>query len=102
MTHDADGAELDALVRAIPEGWSRVSVEGQDWAVTRTTRAGGKVLSVEAERLGTAEALGANVWVTSQGTVLKPCEVPAERVLGFLRAAARERQTVSPRPRGTR
>lgn len=80
--------ELDALIKAIPEGWSRVQIAGQPWAMTRITRAQGKVISVDAERLGDTEHLGANVWITSEGTVLRPCEVPEERVMQFLRAAA--------------
>lgn len=80
--------ELDELIEAIPEGWSRVQIAGQVWGVTRITRAGGKVISFDAERLGDTEQLGANVWITSEGTVLRPCEVPEEKVMRFLRAAA--------------
>lgn len=80
--------ELDTLLRAIPEGWTRAEVDGQAWGVTRVTRAGGKVISLDAERLGGAEQLGANVWITSKGPILRPCEVPAEMVMQFLRAAA--------------
>ncbi|HVX47010.1 MAG TPA: peptide methionine sulfoxide reductase [Mycobacteriales bacterium] len=79
---------LEELVAAIPEGWSRLRIAGQEWGVTRTTRAGGKVISISAERLGGAEQLGANLWITSDGPILRPCEVPAERVRQFLRAAA--------------
>ncbi|MGW2092197.1 hypothetical protein [Promicromonospora sukumoe] len=78
---------LDALIGAMPEGWSRARVAGQTWGVTRTTRAGGRVVSFEAERLGDGEGLGANIWFTADGAVLKPCEVPAERVMEFLRSA---------------
>jgi hypothetical protein len=85
---EATDGELDSLIRTIPEGWSRTEIDGRSWAVTRTTRAQGKVFSVEAEQLGTAEQLGANVWVTSHGTILRPCEVPEEKVIEFLRAAA--------------
>jgi peptide-methionine (S)-S-oxide reductase len=45
-------------------------------------------MSVDAERLGDTERLGANVWITSEGAVLRPCEVPEEKVRRFLRAAA--------------
>ncbi|HEU0041638.1 MAG TPA: peptide methionine sulfoxide reductase [Jiangellaceae bacterium] len=80
--------ELDTLLRTIPEGWTRAEVDGEAWGVTRATRAGGKVISINAERLGDTEQLGANVWITSEGPILRPCEVPAEDVLQFLRAAA--------------
>lgn len=87
------GQDLDTLLRAIPEGWTRVEVDGQAWGVTRVSRAGGKVISVNAERLGGTEQLGANVWITSDGSILRPCEVPAENFLQFLRAAAMEYST---------
>jgi peptide-methionine (S)-S-oxide reductase len=80
--------ELTELLRAIPEGWSRTEIDGSGWAVTRTTRAGGKVVSIDAEQLGTAERFGANVWITDDETILRPCEVPEEKVLRFMRAAA--------------
>lgn len=83
---DDDG--LGELIGRIPEGWSRIRIDGQDWGITRTTRAAGGVVSFDAERLGAAEALGANVWLTSRGAVLKPCEVPAADVMRVLRTAA--------------
>ena len=87
MTREPD-RELDALIRVIPEGWTRVQVAGEGWGIARTTRAGGKTISFDAEHLGTKEHLGANVWNTSEGSVLRPCEVPEERVMQFLRDAA--------------
>jgi hypothetical protein len=87
MNEESD-QELDALIRAIPEGWTRVQIAGQGWGITRTTRAGGKAISFDAERLGDKEQLGANVWTTSEGLVLRPCEMPEEKVMQFLRNAA--------------
>jgi len=37
-----------------------------------------------AEQLGGSVMFSANVWHTSNGPVLRPCEVPAETVLDFL------------------
>lgn len=85
---ESSADDLDALIDAIPEGWSRLRIGDQSWAVTRTTRAEGGVISVDADRLGDGERFGANIWRTAQGTVLRPCEVPAEKVMQFLRAAA--------------
>lgn len=80
--------ELDTLLETIPEGWSRTTLAGDAWGVRRSTHAGGKVISVTAERLGGTEQLGANVWITSEGPILRPCEVPEEKIMEFLRAAA--------------
>lgn len=85
---DAVCGDLDSLVAAIPQGWSRVDIAGEPWAVTRATHAGGKVISLSAEQLGGTEQLSANVWITSKGPILRPCEVPADMVLRFLRAAS--------------
>lgn len=63
----------------MPEGWAQL-IAGQSWRVTRTTRAGGKVISVDAERLSDTEQLGANMWMMS--------ELSEEKVMQFLRAAA--------------
>lgn len=85
---EGQGQELDSLLRAIPEGWSRAEIDGQAWGVTRVTRAGGRMISLNAERLGHSDQLGANVWITSDGPVLRPCEVPTDKVMRFLRAVA--------------
>ncbi|MGM7423104.1 hypothetical protein [Cellulosimicrobium sp. CpK407] len=84
-----DGVELKALVAAIPEGWSRARIGEHSWGVTRTTHADGRAISVDAERLGGTEALGANVWITSHGALMRPCEIPAETVWQFLRDLAK-------------
>ena len=59
--------ELEALIAAIPDGWTRVRIAGAAWGITRTTCAGGRVVSFDAERLGGRAKLGANVWLTSDG-----------------------------------
>lgn len=82
---DGSPADLVRLISRIPEGWSRVRINGEPWAVTRTTRARGGVASIDAERLGGADSLGANVWFTSNGAQLRPCEVPTEKIWTMLR-----------------
>lgn len=80
--------ELEQLLTTIPEGWSRIEIHGQVWGVTRATHTGDKIISLTAERLDDTDQLGANVWLTSKGPVLRPCEVPAATVMQFLRATA--------------
>lgn len=76
--NDATDDELDSLIRGHPGMVAHTQIDGHSWAVTRTTRAC-KVISVDAEQLGTAEQFGANVWFTSDGAILRPCEVPEEK-----------------------
>lgn len=85
---DPDVEQLKRLLMTLPEGWSRTEIGGRTRAVTRATHAGGKVIPLNAERLSDAMQLGANVCITSKGSLLRPCEVPAEDVMAFIRAAS--------------
>lgn len=80
--------DLSGLVDALPEGWSEVTYAGRRYGLTKITHAGGRSLSVYAEQLGGADVISANVYRTTSGAVLKPCEMPAATVLDFLRGAA--------------
>ncbi|WP_201308809.1 hypothetical protein [Puerhibacterium puerhi] len=83
---ETDPDELGRLLARVPEGWTRFEIAGRPWAVSRVPRGDGRTVTLEAEQLGGADAFGANVWLTSSGPVLRPCEVPAEKVLGLLRS----------------
>ena len=76
---------LAALIDSVPEGWSVVEYDGRRYGVTRTTRADGRSSSLFAEELGGIDVVSANVYRTSTGEVLRPCEMPAQKVLAFLR-----------------
>jgi hypothetical protein len=77
--------ELHALVDRVPAGWTEVGYAGRTWALTRSDHAGGGTTTLYAEELGGTSAVSANVWHTSAGDVLRPCEMPARVVLDFLR-----------------
>ena len=79
--------DLGELVDALPEGWSEVTYAGRRYGLTKITRAGGRSNSVYAEQLGGTDVVSANVYRTTSGDVLKPCEMPAATVLDFLRGA---------------
>lgn len=76
--------DLPALFDRLPEGWSEVTYAGRRYGVTRTTRVGGRQQSVYAEELGGTHVVSANLYATSTGPLLKPCEMPADVVLEFL------------------
>ena len=78
-------AELAALVEALPEGWTRVVYAGRPYGLTRHTRAGGRVVNVLAEELGGPDRVSANIHRTASADHLRPCEMPADKVLEFLR-----------------
>jgi len=77
--------ELGELVERVPPGWTRVLHHGRSWGLSRTDHAGGRSVFVEADELGGPGRLSANVWLTADGPLLRPCEVPAEQVLDLLR-----------------
>ncbi len=87
MTGDRRAPQLGALLDALPEGWSEVAYAGRRWGLTKTTRTGGRSSSVYAEELGGTDVVSANVYRTAAGDVLKPCEMPAAKVLDFLAGA---------------
>lgn len=76
--------DLASLVDRVPEGWTPAAYDGVRWGLSRTTRTGGRSISVYAEELGGTRVISTNVYRTGAGDVLKPCEMPAETVLAFL------------------
>ena len=77
--------ELRHLVERVPQGWTSAAYDGRRWGLSRRDRAGGQVVAVVAEELGGRGVVSANVYRTSRGELLKPCEMPAATVLAFLR-----------------
>ena len=78
-------SDLAALVDRIPEGWSRVMFDGHPYGLSRTSRVGGRVVTVTAEQLGGSDLVSANVYRTSHDDLLRSCEMPDAKVLAFLR-----------------
>jgi hypothetical protein len=82
---------LADLVARVPDGWSLATHDGRRYGVSRTSRAGGRAVSVYAEELGGTDVISANVYLVGEGDEqLRPCEMPAEKVLAFLREATFE------------
>ena len=86
MTDLPDGktTDLDELLGRVPPGWTRHVVNGRPWGVSRVEHVDGRTTTLTAEQLGGASMFSANIWHTSNGPVLRPCEVPARVVLDFL------------------
>lgn len=73
-----------ALFNRVPAGWSEVTFEGRRYGVTRSAAADGRALSVYAEELGGRDVVSANLYLTADGPQLRPCEMPATKVIDFL------------------
>ena len=78
---------MSSLVDHVPAGWSVATYDGRRYGVTKTVRADGRAVSVYAEELGGTDVVSANVYLVTDGEELRPCEMPAEKVLAFLRGA---------------
>jgi peptide-methionine (S)-S-oxide reductase len=86
MADEVDPEELSELISRVPDGWTRHVVAGAPWGVSRAEHVGGRSTTLTAAQLGGPGYLSANVWHTAGGLLLRPCEVPAADVIGFLRA----------------
>lgn len=82
---EAETDELAELVDRVPEGWTAVGYAGRRYGLSRTDRASGQSVAIYAEELGGTDVVSANVYRPASGDVLRPCEMPAETVLAFLR-----------------
>ena len=84
MSTPADSLDLAALLERVPEGWTAVTFQGRRYGLSRTTRAGGRSVSVYAEELGGTDVVSTNVYRTAADDLLRPCEMPEAKVLDFL------------------
>lgn len=71
-------------IKTIPPGYSEVVYRGRKYSLTSTDFNGGKSLKVYAKELGGNEFISFNYYLTSTNDHLKPCEMPAEKVIDFL------------------
>ena len=79
--------EFLAAWDALPEGSFDAVYRGRRYGVTRTERNGGRQAWLWAEELGGSECISANLYRLQSGARLKPCEMPAERVVAFVLGA---------------
>ena len=76
-----------ARLRALPEGAFTARIGPRRWNARKTVLARGRSLKIVAEELGGPGYVSANLYLLAEGPRLYPCEMPAERVLAFLRDA---------------
>jgi hypothetical protein len=82
MSSETD--DYAALFGRVPVGWSEVVYAGRRYGVTRSLTAEGRAMAVYAEELGGRDVVSANLYLTAEGPQLRPCEMPATKVLEFL------------------
>ena len=73
------------IIQAFPEGYSEGVFAKKKYGISKQTFNAGKSFKVFAEELGGKDFISLNFYVTSQDEILKPCEMPKEKVIAFLR-----------------
>ena len=71
-------------IKHIPPGYSEALFNGKRYGVQRKDFNEGKSSKIYAEELGGTDFISFNMYRTSGGNQLKPCEMPEEKVLTFL------------------
>ena len=71
----------------IPIGTSTGWYNGRRYIICRTELAGGKSQKLVAQELGGQDYISLNLYLTSNsGAVLRPCEMPVQKVVNFVTA----------------
>jgi hypothetical protein len=96
LNRDVRAEELVGLLDRVPEGWTAVTYRARPYGLRRTSRADGRSVAVYAEELGGTDVVSTNIYRTSGGDVLRPCEMPASVVLAFLEGWRPTAAPVSP------
>ncbi|WP_298892790.1 peptide methionine sulfoxide reductase [uncultured Psychroserpens sp.] len=68
----------------LPKGYSEVIFQDKKYGITRTDFNKGKSIKIYAEELAGNDFISLNYYITSDKELLKPCEMPDEKVLQFL------------------
>lgn len=79
--------ELLEQIQRFPLGYSMVHYNNKKYGVTRTDFNRGKSIKLYAEELGGNDFISLNYYITAKAERLIPCEMPAEKVIDFIRYA---------------
>nr|WP_286193733.1 hypothetical protein [Tropicibacter sp. R16_0] len=69
---------------AWPEGTTRGTSGGRNYVVSKTSFAEGRSVKLAATELGGSDYISLNVYDLRRGPLLKPCEMPEQKVVVFL------------------
>ena len=77
---------MSALLAALPVGTSRGTAHGKRYVATRSLFNDGCSHKLVAEELGGTDYISLNFYHLTKGPALFPCEMPADKVVAFLRS----------------
>ncbi|WP_264211028.1 hypothetical protein [Leisingera thetidis] len=75
-----------AAFDALPLGAFTGRAGGRKYTVTRQNLAAGKAQKLVARELGGSDCISLNLYRLASGARLKPCEMPADKVIRFVLA----------------
>lgn len=78
-------ADVPDLVRDLPVGTYRGTANSKQYLATKSVFSGGRAIKLVARELGDADYVSLNLYDLARGPQLFPCEMPAEKVIAFLR-----------------
>ncbi len=82
---------INDLIAKIPLGYSEGRYQKQKYGISKQVFNEGKSFKIYAEALGAKDFISLNFYLTEDKELLKPCEMPAEKVIAFLRAVVIEK-----------
>ena len=77
--------DIAELIDAVPEGSTEATFRAKLYLVSKTTHNDGCSCKIYAEELGGTGFISLNFYRTEKGDQLKPCEMPEQKVIDFLR-----------------
>jgi len=84
MVKETNDMKLLKRIQQLPLGYSEVYYNTKKYGVTKSEFNHGKSYKIFAEELGGNNFISLNYYITSQDEILKPCEMPQEKVIHFL------------------
>jgi len=72
-------------IQSLPIGYAVVAYKDKRYGVTRTDFNNGNSIKLYAEELGGVAFISLNYYITSEKELLKPCEMPEQKVIYFLK-----------------
>ena len=79
---------LLAHIRTIPLGYSVGIYQDKKYGITKSTFNNGRSFKIYAEELGGNDFISLNYYITKEKEWLKPCEMPEQKVVDFLKGLA--------------
>ncbi len=76
---------LLSIIRAWPDGYFEGWYEGNKYGISKTSFSQGRSFKIYAKELGGNDFISLNYYVTSEQEWLKPCEMPEQKVIDFVK-----------------